>query len=836
MMTLRTSLLIALSALPGTVMHAAAQDTVLCREALVLPYPASYADVVIAPNPIEARMASGTWRAPAAGQEEVFHGGYRARWTRLEAGKDGWFTGDTLNNAMLRISVRRPERGVVLLEGMGDEMAFVNGEPRTGNPYGLKDAWEAWEPRFEYSKLPVLLSKGENEILLRSVRGRVKVRLVPVTRAVGFNGKDLTLPDLISGRRSDTWGSVVILNASEKPLRDLVLESQIAAESPVRMTVPLIQPLSVRKASFRIEAGPIAGESFAILHLTLLQGNGGTARTRDTMSVVLAVKGVLENRKVTFISVTDSSVQYYAIRQATGTGDTPAALVLSLHGADVEAINQTASYASKRGATIVAPTNRRPYGFNWEGWGRHDAMEVLSLVKRTYPIDERRIYLTGHSMGGHGTWHVGAMFPDQFAAIGPSAGWISFWTYRFDGRGDTTPVRRMLRRSTGTSETFEYVHNYTQLGVYVIHGTDDDNVPVTESRAMAERLRPIHPDFVFHEQPGVGHWWDLSDEPGADCVDWPPLFDFFARHQRPLKYEQLGVDFSTANPSVSASDRWVTIAAQERQGELSRAVLHAEPFTRRIAGTTQNIALCALDLGILEPGDSVHLELDGQQLAVRPSSPVLWLQRTNGVWKDRSAPAPGMKGTLRSGTLTEAFRRRPILVYGTRGSAEENRWAFAKARFDAEKYWYQLNGSVDVVSDTEFDPAADPDRDVVLYGNRTTNAAWRSLLGDSPVQVATGGLTVGEREFRGRSFACLFVRPRTGSAVADVGVVGGTGIEGMRLAGRIPYTTPGINVPDCTVLSPKLLSTGEDGILLTGFFGPDWSVERGEFVGTSVRQ
>jgi hypothetical protein len=36
----------------------------------------------------------------------------------------------------------------------------------------------------------------------------------------------------------------------------------------------------------------------------------------------------------------------------------------------------------------------------------------------------RRTWLTDHSMGGHGTWHLGVAYPDMFAPIGPSAGWI----------------------------------------------------------------------------------------------------------------------------------------------------------------------------------------------------------------------------------------------------------------------------------------------------------------------------------------------------------------------------------------------------------------------------
>ena len=53
------------------------------------------------------------------------------------------------------------------------------------------------------------------------------------------------------------------------------------------------------------------------------------------------------------------------------------ALFLSVHGASVEATNQARAYAQKDWGHLVAPTNRRPYGFSWEDWGRMDALEVL---------------------------------------------------------------------------------------------------------------------------------------------------------------------------------------------------------------------------------------------------------------------------------------------------------------------------------------------------------------------------------------------------------------------------------------------------------------------------
>src|SRR5207244_9328713 len=124
-----------------------------------------------------------------------------------------------------------------------------------------------------------------------------------------------------------------------------------------------------------------------------------------------------------------------------------------------------------------------PYGFDWEDWGRLDAMEVLDLAQKELRTDPQRTYLTGHSMGGHGVWHVGATFPSRFAAIGPSAGWATFWTYGAGGRPQpTSPIHDLLHRAANSSDTFALARNCAQHGVYILHGVADDSVPVGQAR------------------------------------------------------------------------------------------------------------------------------------------------------------------------------------------------------------------------------------------------------------------------------------------------------------------------------------------------------------------
>jgi len=225
------------------------------------------------------------------------------------------------------------------------------------------------------------------------------------------------------------------------------------------------------------------------------------------------------------------------------------------------------------------------------------------------------------------------------------------------------------------------------------------------------------------------------------------------------------------------------------------------------------------------------VKLDGSELEVgSPSSGTfLHLRREGGAWVAAAKPALSEKGPHRNGLFKDAFRHGMVFVYGTRGNAEENAWAHAKARLDAEGFYYRGNGSIEVVPDTAFDTAREPDRGVVLYGHKEMNSAWEPLLQSSPVSVGRGSVRVGADTFLGTNVACLFVRPRPGSDTACVAVVAGSGPAGLRLTDRVPYFLAGVGVPDVVVFTTELLVEGAKGIKLAGFFGLDWSVENGEF-------
>ena len=765
-------------------------------------------------DPVEARIVAGTWTLPVAGETVVLPGGTNRVWEKVTAKEDGSFEHAALRGGYFEVPYVAERDGILLLRASGHTMAYVNGEPRAGDVYGNNTV-----------SLPIAVRRGTNDLLFATARGGLRVRLAVPAKPLAIDPRDPTLPDLVLGERNDTVGAVILVNASTNTLHDLVLSASVPGGTTTETPVKTIPALGTHKAGFRIVHKGKSSTNRVELTLTL-RHRGAVA---DTARFGLSLRPADQTRRETFTSEIDNSVQYYGFvpaRPLPGATERPG-VVLSAHGASVEAAGQAACYAPKTWVHVAAPTNRRPYGFDWEDWGRRDAVEVLDLVQRKYDTDPTRTYLTGHSMGGHGTWQLGVTYPDRFAALAPSAGWISFASYGGGRRPvPTNDLQQLIHRASTPGDTLALATNYLHHGIYILHGDADDNVPVSEARTMRSVLSGFHRNFDWHEQPVAGHWW------GNACVDWPPIFDLFARHRIPGDSAVGRIRFATANPGVSASSHWVTIEAQDHALARSSVDLEWSAPARRFSGVTENVARLSLRLEHLPPGPTPTVELDGQSitnLTVAKGTQRVWLTKDGGRWKP-SGPAPrSAKGPHRHGPFKEAFAHRMQFVYGTRGTPEENAWSFAKARFDSESFWYRGNASIELVADTAFDASRDRDRGVILYGNADNNAAWKSLLGNSPVQVRRGSVRVGTREISGNDLSCLFLRPRPGSDIACVGVVAGTGLPGLRLTDRVPYFMAGVAFPDLTVFGSDALEKGWLGARMAGYFGQDWSVEGGEF-------
>ncbi len=706
------------------------------------------------------------------------------KWATVKANKDGNFEGRMFQGGYAYFNVDWPRDETVLVNAAGAGMFYANGEPRGGDVYA-----------YGYLQIPVRLHKGSNSLLAAPGRGQLKITVKRPLAPVTFNIDDLTLPDLVAGEDQEQLGGVILENCTGAPATGYTLKCEMNGQSKT-VGVPLLPTDAGRKVAFTLpKTTPPKADQVSVL-LTLLHGNTEV----DHASFTVRVRKPEQTRKVTFVSQIDGSVQYFAVNPPAHPKP-GLAMILSTHGASVEAIGQADAYSSKDWAYVVCPTNRRPYGFDWEDWGRMDAMEVLALARKMYKTNDEHTYETGHSMGGHGAWQLGMWFPNIFAAIAPSAGWRSFYTYAGKPRiANPTPMEAMFERASSGSDTEAGAENYRSEQVFILHGDADDNVPVTEARAMRDLFAKMGKPIGYHEQPGAGHWWDGPAAPGADCLEWPELIQVFQKNE--LK-RWIGdeLNFRTVNPAISS--RMDSFEIRQQEHKQLPSTISAKGGAKGIAVTTSNVKALRLGLGVTS--------LDGKPLPqVLTRAAFADFEKVGDSWKwARRAPS------LQTGPFKEAFQRRMVFVYGTNGNTEENQWAWNKARFDSEQWLCRGNGAVDIVSDREFKIADAKKRNVILYGNATTNLAWVPLLNKAPLHLERGKATVDGHTVTD-SVGCLFAVANGDGMVAGIG---GTTAAGMRATDRLPLWSAGVAYPDWTLFRPTTYTDGAKGVVGAGFWG-----------------
>jgi predicted esterase len=610
---------------------------------------------------------------------------------------------------------------------------------------------------------------------------------------------------------------VRIINTTGKPLTNLRIRATHAAGQSLTTSTDPIMPRTVRKVKYQIPepAEQTAGE--VQLKLELLDKSN---RLIDQIEIKLRQVSPTQHHERTFVSQIDGSIQYYSIAPAIRT--TPSqtkAMILTLHGAGVEARNQARSYKPKDLADIIAPTNRRPYGFNWEEWGRIDALEVLEEAKRIFHPDTSRIYLTGHSMGGHGTWVIGTTHPDHFAAIAPCASYPDILTY---GRQPDQihyhhPAYQIIERSAHPGRIPTLIHNLKQTGIYLFHGDADRVVPTQQARQMRQTLSEFHPNFCYYEYPGGEHWF------GNLSMDWPPIFEYFARHTIPPTQNIRYIDFQTYAPSVSSTNHWIRLIQQTNPFEHTHLQAERRQDTLFIQ-KAENASLLEINLPALAPTPTeITLSINHQTIPLPPNQKAL-LAQENGQWHLQATLNPHHKTPERYGGFKQAFNHHLLLVYATQGSREENEWYQNKARFDAETFYYRANGSIDVIPDTDYTIAKYPDRSVILYGNSTNHRAWPLLLKECPIQVTQTTIKAGSKTLTGPDLSACFIYPHPSSTTALVGVIAGTGKPGMRATAPNNYFSGITGYPDILIYRADLLRTGLEAVEIAGYFANDWSL------------
>ena len=199
-----------------------------------------------------------------------------------------------------------------------------------------------------------------------------------------------------------------------------------------------------------------------------------------------------------FEVVVDGAVTAYRVYEPSAPEPLP--LILFLHGAGESGTDDVLPTTVGIGPAIDAAPERFPAlvvfpqasrGYGWRGFNLAAAAAALDDVEERYDVDRGRVYVTGISMGGYGTWLLALQQPERFAAI--------------------IPVCGGLDRTSSTLSFPQAAQRLASLPQWVFHGDADDIIPVQTSRAMVRALRAAGAEVRYTEYAGVQHnSWDRA--------------------------------------------------------------------------------------------------------------------------------------------------------------------------------------------------------------------------------------------------------------------------------------------------------------------------------------
>ncbi len=120
-------------------------------------------------------------------------------------------------------------------------------------------------------------------------------------------------------------------------------------------------------------------------------------------------------------------------------------------------------------------------------WNAEDLMALIDEVALDYAVDPDRLYVTGLSMGGFGTWTLGVTYPERFAALAPICGW-----------GEPFAAFRLK-----------------DMPIWAFHGARDPIVPLAKGQEMVDAVRRAggSPRFTVYPEAEHDSWTETYSNP-----------------------------------------------------------------------------------------------------------------------------------------------------------------------------------------------------------------------------------------------------------------------------------------------------------------------------------
>lgn len=530
--------------------------------------------------------------------------------------------------------------------------------------------------------------------------------------------------------------------------------------------------------------------------------------------------------RLAYMDDIDGSAQFcraYLPANYTATQRWP--LIVTLHGFNPEnppyvrwwnVAKRHDATADSHDVIVLEPLGRG--NSQYRGIGEEDVLHCLEQAKGQLSVADDRVYLTGESMGGSGTWLIASHHPELFAAAAPVFGGFD---YRIiPGAGFDNPhadqlPERFLRES---QSSFGGAEGLLNLPMLVTHGDSDQTVPVEFSRLAVNMLQRWNYDLRYQEIPGRGHEdLDMQD----NIATW------LLEHQRanaPREVRIRSVDLD------GAGAYWAkVIAFQEPLQVIDVNAQVLRPGLIRL--DTRNVAAIRLTLPKeLRGSTTVQVTWNGRSISVTPDTDGSILLQT---LEEKLAPGdkrPGLQGGL-SDVITTAF----AIVIGTASRDPGMReLCREKAEAFADRWFAWQHVRPRLFRDDQLTAAEESRYSLVLIGGADANLVTRKLAARLPLRVDSHSVTIDGRRIATRDAVVEMIYPSPIQPARYVMVVAATSTDGMHFWApeglwQMPLGYP-TNALDWTIRDGRVVAL-ENGLgtqrsaVAAGVFNGHWRME-----------
>jgi predicted esterase len=469
-----------------------------------------------------------------------------------------------------------------------------------------------------------------------------------------------------------------------------------------------------------------------------------------------------------------------------------------------------------QGALLVAP-----WGYDRAGprpMGEEDVLEVIRRMQAHYRVDERRISLTGYSLGGTVSFVVPLHHPDLFSGSAPLCGYPNLLSY-----DSVRNVRHAPWEETMLAKRYivNYAENGLHLPLHIVHGGLD---APSRSAVVADRYRALGYSVIFDVQDDLDHKvQDYGYEDGK-MIAW------LRARRRPETPSHVRLVTGELRYDHSYWVRLIAMRDGELRGESGPELADIDATWKKEAGellvTTRNVAAFALDVRALGVPSGARAVVDGKAEPIPDGAETLFFARegaSHGGWSllEREPSREGKKRPGVAGPLDDVLRHRSLVVFGTLDPAQTE-----SNRLVAEHF-----SSFETYSAAHFPVKADVDvgegelagQSLVLVGAPGSNRITKMLADALPVHFDGGAIVVRGQRYEGEDVGVSFIAPNPRDANEYVVVHAGIGPRGTLASRHIPQLAPDYLVYDGRMTSFRGdVLLGKREALAGGFFDDDW--------------